>query len=44
MAYVVIAGRLKQRIVQDVIRRDSSVTNGTSAVNLNPDKVTSLGW
>ena len=44
VAYVGIAGRLKQRIVQHVIRRDSSVTTGTSAVNLNPDQVTSLSW
>ena len=42
VAYVGIAGKLKQRIVQHVIRRDSSVATGTSAVNLNPDQVTSL--
>lgn len=44
VAYVGIAGRLKQRIVQHLIRRDSSVTTGTSAVNLNPDQVISLSW
>jgi len=44
VAYVGIAGRLKQRIIQHLIRRDSSVTTGTSAVNLNPDQVTSLRW
>jgi hypothetical protein len=43
-AYVGIAGRLKQRIIQHLIRRDSSVATGTSAVNLNPDQVTSLSW
>ena len=44
VAYVGIAGRLKQRIIQHLIRRDSSVTIGTSAVNLNPDQVMSLSW
>ena len=44
VAYVGIAGRLKQRIAQHLIRRDSSVTTGTSAVNLNPDQVMSLSW
>ena len=44
VAYVGIAGRLKQRIVQHLIKRDSSVTTGTSAVNLNPDQVMSLSW
>ena len=44
VAYVGIAGRLKQRITQHLIRRDSSVATGTSAVNLNPDQVTGLSW
>ena len=44
VAYVGIAGRLKQRITQHLIRRDSSVATGTSAVNLNPDFVSSISW
>ena len=44
VAYVGIAGKLKQRIVQHVIRRDSSVATGTSPVNLNPDQISSLSW
>ena len=44
VAYVGIAGHLKQRIIQHLIRRDSSVATGTSAVNLNPDFVSKICW
>jgi len=44
VAYVGIAGKLKQRIIQHVIRRDSSVATGTSDVNLNPDQIIGLSW
>ena len=44
VAYVGIAGRLKQRIIQHLIRRDSSVATGTSAVNLNPNHIISISW
>ena len=44
VAYVGVAGQLRSRIEQHLIRRDSSVTTGTSAVQLNPDKVTQLQW
>ncbi len=44
VAYVGIAGRLKQRIIQHLIRRDSSVATGTSAVNLNPDLISKVCW
>lgn len=43
-AYVGVAGKLKQRIIQHLVRRDSSVTTGTSVVSLNPDLVTRLNW
>jgi hypothetical protein len=42
VAYVGVAGKLKARIVQRLVRRDSSVTKGKSAVALNPDYVTEL--
>lgn len=42
--YVGTAGKLKQRILQHLIRRDSSVTTGTSAASLNPNYVTNLSW
>lgn len=44
VAYVGIAGKLKRRITQHLIRRDSSVTTGTSAVCLLPDYIESLSW
>jgi len=44
VAYVGVAGKLKSRIAQHLIRRDSSVATGTSAVVLNPDYVTQVRW
>jgi hypothetical protein len=42
--YVGIGSNLRQRITQDLIRRDSSVTTGVSAVSLNPDLVSDVLW
>jgi hypothetical protein len=44
VAYVGITSDLKNRIIQHLIRRDSSVTTGTSAATLNPDFVTEVRW
>ena len=44
VAYVGIGGKLKQRIQQHLVRRDSSVTTGVSAVSLNPEHVTKVSW
>jgi predicted GIY-YIG superfamily endonuclease len=44
VAYVGIASNLKRRVVQHLVNRDSSVATGTSAVNINPDYVTGVGW
>jgi hypothetical protein len=44
VVYVGIAGKLKQRITQHLIRRDSSAAVGTSSVNLKPDYITSMSW
>jgi hypothetical protein len=44
VAYVGIADSLKRRIVQYLVRRDSSVATGTSAVGLNPDYVIVVDW
>jgi hypothetical protein len=44
VAYVGIAKSLKPRIIQHLVRRDSSVATGTAAVQLNPDYVTELEW
>ncbi len=41
VAYVGIAKNVRQRLVQHLIRRDSSIVTG---VSLNPDKVTEVRW
>jgi hypothetical protein len=43
-AYVGIADKLRNRIEQHLVRRDSSVATSTSAIGLNPDYVTELQW
>jgi hypothetical protein len=43
-AYVGIADNLKRRVMQHLVRRDSSIATGTSAVVLNPDYVTEVRW
>jgi hypothetical protein len=42
--YVGIGSSLRQRITQRLIRRDSSVTTGVSAVSLNLDLVSDVLW
>ena len=37
VAYVGIADKLRQRVSQHLIRRDSSITTAASIVSLNPD-------
>ena len=44
VAYVGLAGNLRGRIEQHLVRRDSSVTTGTAAVGLNPDHVRAVVW
>jgi hypothetical protein len=39
-----IADKLRNRIEQHLVRRDSSVTTSTSTVSLNPDYVSELRW
>ena len=43
-AYVGVAGKLKQRVLQHLVRRDSSVTTGASAVLLRPEYITEIRW
>jgi hypothetical protein len=43
-AYVGVAGKLKQRVLQHLVRRDSSVTTGASAVVLRPEYITEIRW
>lgn len=44
IAYVGIADKLKQRLTQHLIRRDSSIVTGVSAVSLNPTLITEVRW
>ena len=44
VAYVGLGSKLRGRVEQHLVRRDSSVTTGVSAVSLNPDKVTEVRW
>jgi len=44
VAYIGTAGKLKQRIDQHLVRRDSSVAIKTSAVGINADHVTAVKW
>jgi hypothetical protein len=44
VAYVGLGSKLRGRIEQHLVRRDSSVTTGVSAVSLNPDYVTEVCW
>ena len=43
-AYVGVAGKLKGRVLQHLVRRDSSVTTETSAVVLKPEYITQIRW
>jgi hypothetical protein len=44
VAYVGIASNLHRRLEQHVVRRDSSVVTGTSAVGVNIDHVRYIDW
>ncbi|MCR9292931.1 MAG: hypothetical protein NXI32_09455 [bacterium] len=44
VAYVGLGSKLRGRVEPHLVRRDSSVTTGVSAVSLNPDFVTEVQW
>jgi hypothetical protein len=44
IAYVGVSEKLKQRVRQHLIRRNSSVTTGVSVVALNPELVCEVRW
>ena len=44
VAYVGVTRRLKGRIMEHLVRRDSSVVTGASGVALNPDYVSEIRW
>jgi hypothetical protein len=44
VAYVGIGDNLRNRIIQHMVRRDSSITTGTGIITLNPDCITEIRW
>ena len=44
VAYVGMAGNIRQRLVKHLVERNSSVVTGASPVSLNPDKVSEVRW
>jgi hypothetical protein len=44
IAYVGMTDKLRQRIAQHLVRRDSSVVTGVSVVSLNPNLVSEMRW
>jgi hypothetical protein len=44
VAYVGITDKLKRRVAQHLLTRDSSAATGTSATGINPDYVTEIRW
>jgi hypothetical protein len=44
VAYVGVADKLRQRLVQHLVLRNSSVTTGQSAVRLDPGRITEVHW
>lgn len=44
VSYVGQAGRLRTRLRQHLVQRDSSVTTGAALVSLNPDLVRTVEW
>ena len=43
-SYIGLSGKLRDRISQHLLRRDSSVSTGVSAVSLNPDNIDECHW
>ncbi len=44
VAYVGLAGKFRSRLEQHLVRKDSSVTTGVTAVSLNPELITEVQW
>jgi hypothetical protein len=43
-SYVGLSGKIRNRVTEHLLRRDSSVTTGASATSLNPDKIAECNW
>jgi hypothetical protein len=44
VVYVGVSGNIKNRLIQHLVRRDSSITTSASAVSLNPSYINEIRW
>ena len=43
-SYIGLSNKLRERVSQHLLKRDSSVATGASAISLNPDKIAECHW
>ena len=43
-SYIGLSNKLRERVWQHLLKRDSSVATGASAISLNPDKIAECHW
>ena len=43
-SYIGLSNKLRERVSQHLLKRDSSVSTGASAISLNPDKISECHW
>ena len=43
-SYIGISNKLRERVSQHLLKRDSSVSTGASTISLNPDKIAECHW
>ena len=43
-SYIGLSNKLRERVSQHLLKRDSNVSTDTSAVSLNPDKISECHW
>ena len=43
-SYIGLSSKLRERVSQHLLKRDSSVATGASAISLNPDKIAECHW
>ena len=43
-SYIGLSKKLRERVSQHLLKRDSSVATGASAISLSPDKIAECHW
>ena len=43
-SYIGLSNKLRESVSQHLLKRDSNVTTGASAISLNPDKIAECHW